>query len=647
MFAKIIPFTKLPRKFEHFDYSIPDNFASQIKTGHIVAIYFHGQKIYGLVEKLESHSGINTEKIKPILSITDVVIPQYLIDLVSWMSRYYLASPSLLYKLIIPKETKSRGNLFQYPQKNLTLNKSEAENIVSALKNFSAEKNSFFLYDNNPKETLAAFIKLAEKELQNKKQVLILAPGIQDIENVAPYFNSIFKDRLIISTGRLAAGERYSAWQKLAKNEPAVILGTRPACFFPLQNLSLVCFLNSSSQDYKQWDMNPRYDARTVALKLQELLRTKIVFSDIVPDLNIFNELNAGKISPLNEPPSQLPFSLVDLKQEKNSASPLFSYPLYEMIKAGKGQKTILFLNRQENDSLLICNDCRYTFLCPDCARPFLVGPVRSSTEKTHNKNGTLLLENRASDGVDNGFFLCYHCKVKKPVDTACPKCRGTRLKPINAGINTIKKIIGKEFPDAKIEIVGKGKKAFDKNFDILIATDYFWKNILPGLSGEKIYGAAVLDFDFYFNRPEFNQSETALAALYRIFGFARNFSVQKIIVQTGCPENAIWNDWRDFYKKELKEREALNYPPFAKLVKIICKNPDQAALDYEAKKIYNELVRYGFSATPPFYPYVKKRTKNYIRHIILKIKSEENLDILKDIIPDEYQIDIDPISIY
>lgn len=622
MYAKVVPFAKLPRKFEAFDYLVPQEFKKKIKTGHIVAVYFHGQKIYGLVEKIESHSDIQATKLKPILSITDIVIPQYFIDLISWASRYYFVSPSLLYKMLIPKEAKLKKTYLEYPQKNLALNKEEAANVISSLKNFISEKNNFFLYDNNSKETLAVLIKLSEKELQNKKQILILVPTVPDIDSIAPYLNLIFNNRLIFFGGKLSAGEKYSIWKKLANNEPAVILGTRQACFLPLKNLSLICFLNYTSRDHKQWDMNPRYDARKIAKKLQELQGTKIVRSDILPDLQIYKELNGGEITPLNEAASQPQFSLVDMKQEKNSASPLFSYPLYEMIKASENQKIILFLNRRDTDSLLICNDCRHTFLCTSagCGRPYY---------------------------LDKNLFLCYHCRTEKPIASACPKCDGTRLKPINSGINTIKKIIGAEFPNIKIATVGKAQKIFDKNFGVLITTDYFWKNILPQLSGEKIYGAAILDFDFYLNRPEFNQSETAIAALYRIFRFAKNFSAQKIIIQTGCPENIIWNGWQNFYKKELEERAALNYPPFTKLVKIICKNSDKLALDYEAKKLYTKLIQQSFSATPPFSPYVKKRTKNFIQHIILKENDDNKLSILKDIIPDEYQIDIDPISIY
>ncbi|MBU1179901.1 hypothetical protein KJ885_03080, partial [Patescibacteria group bacterium] len=52
MFAKIIPLTKLPRRFDCFDYSVPKELENKIKTGHLVAVYFRNRKIYGIVAGL-------------------------------------------------------------------------------------------------------------------------------------------------------------------------------------------------------------------------------------------------------------------------------------------------------------------------------------------------------------------------------------------------------------------------------------------------------------------------------------------------------------------------------------------------------------------------------------------------------------------
>lgn len=620
MFAQIIPLTKLPRGLNYFDYSVPQDLETKIKIGHIVAIYFRGRKIYGVVASL-AQSQIAPEKIKPLISLTESILPKTLLQVAGWASDNYLVSPSLLYKLIIPSPTKRENTLHSLPEKKtLSLNKSQAQNIINILGNLAPDKNKFFLYENNSEEVLAAFIKIAQKELAQKKQVLILAPSPEDINNFSPYLNAVFPGQLIIWQGKITNSERFSKWLAVLSGRPAIILGTRPACFLPFSNLSAILVHNCTSSDLKQWDQNPRYDSREVAEKLQEIYRTTLVFSDIFPDLKNFKEMRDKKMSALNDTDSAPVFTLVDSKKEKKSA-PFFSFPIYQMVEEGlaKKQKIILFINRKEKTSLLFCNDCRKIFSCPECGRPL---------------------------NIDNSRFLCYHCNKQNSLPLECPDCRGTHLKTLSLGAENIKKIINKEFPGAKIEIAAKNSRAI-LNFDILIATDYFWKNILPKMRNTAIYGAALLDFDFYLAKPEFNQKETALLALHRFLNFVKNHKLEKALVQTAFPESDLFGRPEAVYDKELKEREEAGYPPFNKLIKIICKASDRNILERESQELYLHLKNAEFNPRPPFEPYVKKRTKNYLRHIILKESFDKNLSELKNIVPDEYQIDVNPISIY
>ncbi len=617
MFAKVIPLTKLPRKLEYFDYSVPREFEEKIKIGHVVAIYFRRQKIYGIAIELAGKPQIETEKIKPVVSLTEIILPETLLRLVSWASQNYLISPSLLYKLIIPPPAKREGAPHLPPEKKvLSLNKLQAQNVINILNNLSADKSNFFLYENDFKETAAVFVKIAQKELAQKKQVLLLVPTLEDIKNFAPYLSSIFGEQLIVWQGKMGTGERFSKWLAILSGRPAVILGTRPACFLPFKNLSAVLVYNCTSSDLKQWDQNPRYDSREVAEKLQEIHRTKLVFSDILPNLNIWTELRDKKILPANIQPPDISFEIADIKKEKN-----ISFPLHQMISRGlaKNKKIILFLNRREKSSLLFCSDCRKTFSCPECSRPY---------------------------GIDSGYFLCYHCGKKSPVPTECPDCRGTNLKTLATGMEGIKKIIVKEFPEAKIEVAAK-ENSKPQNFDILIATDYFWKNILHKTDITDVYGAAMIDFDFYLTRPEFNQKETAILALHRFLNFSATHGLKEALVQTAFPENEIFFDQNKFYDNELRERQELNYPPKGLLIKIICKEKDETMLENESRRLYEKLLNAGFNALPPFPPLIKKRTKNYLKHIILKENLNKDLGQLKNIVPDEYQIDVNPISIY
>lgn len=621
MFAKIIPFAKLPRRFNYFDYSVPEELEQKIKIGHIVAIYFRGRKIYGSVFGLRENPQIEIKKIITISALTDIILPETFLRLISWASDNYLVSRALLCKLIIPDSAKREPLTADFPEeKNLFLDKSQARSVVEILGNLAAEKQNFFLYDNDSAETLAIFIKIAQKELSRKKQILILTPAPENINIFAPYFNAIFGDKLIVWRGKMAEGEKRFKWLMVLSGQPAVILGTRPACFLPFKNLSSILIHNCASADLKQWDQNPRYDSRRVAEKLREIHGANLVRSDILPDLKIFKDLAEKRISPLNQAAPTPAFEITDLKKEKRSAQS-FSFPLYQMINSGleNRQKIIFFANRKEKNSLLFCRDCRKIFSCPECGRPYR---------------------------VDNDRFLCYYCRTRAPLPLACPDCRGIDLKTLSMGTENIKKNIKMEFPDAAVEIMDKNKPA-PRSFDILITTDAFLKNALLSDKSDVISGAAMIDYDTYLARPEFNQKETAHLALHRFLRFAKERRLEKTLIQTSFPENAVFGRTTEFYGQELTERDEAGYPPFYKLVKIICKAGDKNALERESQALYLRLKDAGYNPLPPFEPFIKKRTKNYLKHIILKEDLNKNILGLKNLIPDEYQIDVDPISIY
>jgi len=620
MFAKIIPLTKLPRRFDEFDYSIPTELENKIKPGHLVVVYFRKRKIYGVVTRTTEKAFVQNKDIKQIEGLTDIILPESLLQLFSWASDYYLSSPAIFYNFFIPQIVNARTKEKDITKQSLSFSKDESTKLYSALKK-TEENNLFFLFDKNLKQTLGVFIKLAQKALSENKQALFLVPSLQDIKLFTPYLNNVFGNSLVIWHSKLSQGEKFALWKKILDKQPLVIIGTRPSVFLPFRKLSLSFIYNSSSEDHKQWDQNPRYDAKKVLAKYSANFNAKIIFSDILPELAVYKKIKEKKIIPLNSPLPKNTFSLVDIKKEKSSASPLFSFPLYEMIKEAKekNKQVILFLNRKEKDSLIICNDCNYVFKCPECKNPF---------------------------SIDNNSFLCYHCNIKKEVETVCPKCKNARLKPLRIGIENFKKILEKEFPGINVRTMSKNDTTGFIPSDILITTDYFWKNILPKIDMKMIYGVAILDFDFYLIRPEFNQQENATMALYRFLQFAQEINA-KALVQTANPENILFSEWKNIYENGLNERKKINYPPYSRLIKIICKDENNEELEINAKNLYNELLKKEFNASPPFAPFHKKRTKNYLMHIILKESLDKNLSALKNIIPDKYQIVVDPISIY
>lgn len=614
MYAEIIPIIKLPRKLNFFDYSIPPESQKKLKIGHIAAVSFRRKKIFGAVRRIKNAADAGDKNIKPIERLTDIILPQKFLNILEWAAKDAIVSPAIMLKAALPGIAKEPALYDALERrKKLAVSLDAAARISAALKKYESGGKQFFFYDRGAEETLAFFIKLAEKELRGGRQILFLAPSLADINFFAEYFAHYFEKKLIIFRGGGSRRAKLSDWRRILRGEPCVILGTRPASLLPLNNPSLIFVYNAASNDHKQWDMNPRYDSRRLAEKWAEG-GAKLIFSDILPGTEIYAKITDGKITVLGEQPKSQP--TVITRSGKNG---FFAYPAEEALTEAMNikKKAVIFLNRAEGDSRYICADCGHQFLCDLCGRPFT---------------------------IDNGSFLCYNCRVNISAALRCPKCSGTNLKSLSYGAKTVKKILSQEFPKAKIALAAAGGAVPDINFDILITTDYFWKNIAPELNKKNIHSVIMPDFDSYAGRPEYTAKEDALYALWRLYGFAENM---RIVIQTASGDRIMFGDPQAVYTDDLAVRQTMGFPPFGKIIKVICKEKDRAALHENAEKLYDKLLSEGFNALPPFEPRQNKRAKNFLRHIVLKEMLDKNLDPLKSLVPDEYQIDVNPISIY
>ena len=75
------------------------------------------------------------------------------------------------------------------------------------------------------------------------------------------------------------------------------------------------------------------------------------------------------------------------------------------------------------------------------------------------------------------------------------------------------------------------------------------------------------------------------------------NFEPKKLLIQTYNPENkliekAALGNYIDFYDNELKLRQALNYPPFFKLIKLTFRHNIKEKASYAAKITTEKLKR-------------------------------------------------------
>ncbi len=646
MFAEVIPLVRLPKKLSFFDYEVPQEIEGQIKIGQIVVIPFRGKKIKGVVGNIKKEAQKVNAPIKKILKILsdEPIIDEKGLDLLSWIADYYVSSLPLVAKTFLPEPPlvkRSRTFPENYLSKQLTVSKSDAEEIKKLLALLSDDKKISLLHFDNFKNKTVILLKCAEKAIAEGRGVLILEPQVPDVLGILPYFVNLFPDKTAVLHGEMSKTEYWQQWQKIKSGKAGIVIGTRSALCAPLAKIGLVIVDNEESSDFKQSDQNPRYDTRETSLKRAEITGAKIIFTSQAPRPETYflskNRPDAQYLASTMTP--RFPTVLVDMNGEIKNKN--FS-PLSEKIKEEissvltKKQKIVLLLNRRGGSTLILCRDCDYVFRCKRCDNPL------TCHENECN------LPNK---------LICHNCGSEEPISLKCPNCQGSSIKYAGMGTQALEREIKKIFPEKKIlridsdsETANIGKKIAEA--DILIGTQFFIRNYLIQTQDVGLVG--IFSADTLLYRPDFRSSEKTFSWLRSIINFAHSLKTV-IIIQTFFPNNFVIQGAAgikpdEFYGEELDNRLNLNYPPFGFLAKLSYADKNAETCLKEASNLY-EKIKNGLAPLAEISVDEKPRLQKnkFFCKIILKF-SERNRravkDFLEENIPDEWTIDIDPESL-
>ena len=123
-----------------------------------------------------------------------------------------------------------------------------------------------------------------------------------------------------------SSSERVEVWNKVLAHDPSaqLIVGARSAVLLPFSNLGLIIVDESHEVAYKQFESNPRYHARDVAVVLAGLHQATIVMGSASPSIESSHNSRTGK------------YNLVEIKERYRG----FSMPAIEIVDLKLSQKT-------------------------------------------------------------------------------------------------------------------------------------------------------------------------------------------------------------------------------------------------------------------------------------------------------------------
>lgn len=447
----------------------------------------------------------------------------------------------------------------------------------------------------------------------------------------------------------LSEGERADEWRRLrAAVSPSVVVGTRLAVLAPIRDPGVVVVDEEHDSAYKS-DRTPRYQARDVALELGRLAGCPVVLGSATPDIASLGRAKAGELAlvrlvdrRVGEAPR---IEVVDLRAELAEGNRgLLSSALtdaLEQLRSDAGEQAILVLNRRGSASVVLCRDCGYVQVCPECHRPLVF----------HASSMAL---------------RCHHCGATAPPARRCPACGSVRIRYLGGGTQRVEEQVRVRFPRLRVgrldrdvaERRGAAAAVLDAfsegRLDVLVGTSLVTKGLdVPG-----VVLVGVVSADIALTLPDERAAERTWQLLAQAVGRAgRGDRPGRAIIQTYLPDHpairaVAEGDSATFVEEELERRRRFGTPPFGRLVRLTVALPDRTAAETAATRMVERLRARAsgpakdarVSVLGPVPAYVARRAGRWRFHVVLR--GQRPLEVLDGDPGAPWSVDVDPESL-
>jgi primosomal protein N' (replication factor Y) (superfamily II helicase) len=543
-------------------YRCPEALSGMVKPGMMVSAPLKNRITKGIVA---GKSISFPKQIKDIRQIHGAapVFSTALLTLLKWMSEYYIAEQGLVLKNMLPKEAfapvKQRKTAV-LPDTDKEERRNDVQDISFLDENAAAELRksmesktyrTFLLHS----PSLSYEYSFLTTVIEGAANVIILVPEVTMVGNIYCLLNKVFGERVCLFHSELSKGRRADSIERILSGRSDIVLGTRSAVFAPLKTVSLIAVLEEHGSSYKQEKM-PCYNARDVAVMRGYTEKATVLLSSVCPSIDSFSNAKSGKYTLLergNEK-KRPKVRIINMRYEKLLRPYLSKAVVDASARHIRNERRILFvINRRGYATCLQCIDCSHVEECPACKIPLVF-----------HKQGMSM--------------KCHYCGYAlTTIPDRCPKCKGYHLQLLGAGTQRIQEDLEKltglqtmRFDSDKAKKQSEVKKLMgasliDEN-RILIGTKLMAKRL--GAGGFSM--AAVLNTDLLLNLPDFRAAEKAYQEIASIIDKIEPDG--EIFIQTRMPQNYLYpclknDDYVSFFKEELQRRQALNYPPYARLL--------------------------------------------------------------------------------
>jgi primosomal protein N' (replication factor Y) len=557
-FAEVYPLVTARAVARAFTYEVPDD----VGVGAVVRIQFGRSRARGLVTALASAPPAGVEA-RPIDSVLGE-IPSTLVELALWLADYYGSTPARALALVAPESPRRRKEQAPPAERQALAGEpapaalSEAQTAAVA-RIVDGGPGNLLLYGATGSGKTEVYLQACGAMLERGFGAIVLVPEIALAPQTVGRVRARFGDRVAILHSGLTEAERRDERERIQDGRARIVVGARSAVFAPMRGVGLIVVDEEHDPSYKQ-DSDPRYDARTVAAKRASLEGAVAVFGSATPRPESWAALEridlGGRIGA-----SLPPVRVVDLRRE--AGYPL-SAPLLDALRrvAENRGKAILLLNRRGIAPALHCRACGTTIRCPNCDVALVL-------------HGDAVLQ-------------CHHCGYRRDAPSHCPACGSPDLARIGAGTQKLERDLARELPE--LELIRLDADAVAKPEQLAALLRRFAETEGAVLLGTQMVAkghhfagvelAAVVDADTGLGLPDFRAEERTFQLITQLAGRSGRDAPGRVLVQTFQPDarpivHAARHDVGRFLTEELARRQALDYPPYSHLVRIVVTGPE------------------------------------------------------------------------
>ena len=401
------------------------------------------------------------------------------------------------------------------------------------------------------------YLRLIAGALERGGQALLLVPEIALTPQLEERVSNRFPGaRLVSLHSSMAEGARAAGFLQALSGEADIVLGTRLSVFTPLPRLALIVVDEEHDPSFKQQE-GMRYSARDVAVWRAKQRGVPVVLGSATPSLETWAAAQSGRYTLLELTARAVAEAMpevrcVDTRREKLQDGMSEHLLRAITLRLGRGEQSLIFLNRRGYAPVLACPSCGWVSRCPGCAANLVVH----------------LADKR---------LRCHHCGREERIPVACPTCGNQDIHPFGRGTQRLEEALAARFPQARILRVDRDNTKSQSRWhavleaihkgeaDILVGTQMLAK----GHDFPNLTLVGVLNADAALFAADFRAPERLFAQLMQVGGRSGRAALPgQVLVQTQYPEHPLYralaaHDFAAFAAGQLAERERAGFPPF------------------------------------------------------------------------------------